>query len=77
MSNKVPNNQESNIKMSQYEIGYAYPSSPMSEQLKRSSTGCFYVELDGICTNEPFGSLEDAKEFAESTGYFPSKYSIK
>jgi hypothetical protein len=63
--------------MTHYQIKYAYPSSDMSKQLKRSATGCFYVELDGICTNEPFDSLEDAKAFAESTGYVPNKYTMK
>jgi hypothetical protein len=59
-----------------YEIKYAYPSSAMAKQLNKNATGCFYVELDGKDTGEPFQSIEEARTFALSTGYTPSPYSM-
>lgn len=59
-----------------YEIKYAYPFSRMAEQLRNKATGCFYVELEGKLSGGAFQSLEDAEEYAEGTGYFPSKYSM-
>ena len=59
-----------------YEIKYAYPSSTMARQLNKYATGCYYVELDGNDTGEPFQSLDEAREFAESTGHSKSSYSM-
>lgn len=59
-----------------YEIKYAYPSSEMAGQLFSSASGCFYVELDGILFNAAFYSIEEARQFAESTGYLKNKWSM-
>lgn len=59
-----------------YEIRYAYPSSEMAKQLKRNAEGCYYVEINGFSTNEAFGTLAEALEFAKSTGYTPTFYSL-
>lgn len=59
-----------------YEIRYAYPSSDMAKQLRRVATGCYYVLLDGFCTNDPFATLDDAIKFAESTGHTKGAWSM-
>lgn len=64
------------LEIQMYEIRYAYPSSPMAEQLNRKATGCYYVALDGEVLNEPYGTLSDAREFGQCTGHEPSFYSL-
>lgn len=59
-----------------YEIKYAYPSSEMAKQLNKNATGCFYVLLNNVLVDDSFNSLEDAKDFAKSTGYQPSFQSM-
>jgi hypothetical protein len=59
-----------------YEISYAYPSSLMAKQLHKEATGCYYVTLQDIDNIEVFNSLPAAIEYAESTGYLKSKYSM-
>ena len=59
-----------------YEIRFAYASSKMAKQLKRSVTGCYYVILADKHINGPFDLLSEAVEFAQSTGHTPSRYSL-
>lgn len=59
-----------------YEIKYAYPSSEMAKQLNKSASGCFYVLLHNVLVDDSFNSLEDAREFAQSTGYQASFQSM-
>jgi hypothetical protein len=58
-----------------YEIGYAYPTSEKAKQFKRSAEGCYYVQIEGRDT-ESFKTLAEATEYAQSTGYMPSFYSL-
>lgn len=59
-----------------YEVRYAYPSSEMAKQLKRSALGCYYVCLEGNHINKPFNVMSEALEFAQSKGFVPSPYSM-
>ena len=58
-----------------YEIGYAYPTSETAKQFKRSAEGCYYVQIKGLDT-EAFRTLTEAVDYAQSTGYSPSFYSL-
>jgi len=61
------------INADEYEIGYAYPTSDLAEQLGQGDAGCHYVATAASITPHP--TFADALRHARALGAAPGRWS--
>lgn len=61
----------------QFEVHYAYPTSPVAEALGERDTGTYYLTFDHVLQPQTFRTAQEAHDFGIGTGRVPGFWSQK